>query len=130
MGFIVTNLAHRAGLGGALLQSARHRRAAHQEGQVCLPLDAAVVPAVPRQRGPAATASAALQPGDLASRCVELPEEMADWALTSLQLKLIKIAGRVVRHARAITFQPTEVAVTGAMVRVILAAIHRLRVPP
>ena len=55
---------------------------------------------------------------------------MADWALTSLQLKLIKIGGRVVRHARAITFQLAEVAVTGVMVRVILAAIRRLRVPP
>jgi hypothetical protein len=37
--------------------------------------------------------------------------------------------GRVVRYARAITFQLAEVAVTGAMVRAILAAIHRLRPP-
>ena len=63
-------------------------------------------------------------------RCIELPEAMADWSLTSLQLKLIKIGARVVRHARAITFQLAEVAVTGPMVRAILAAIHRLRVPP
>ena len=62
-------------------------------------------------------------------RCIELPEAMADWSLTSLQLKLIKIGARVVRHARAITFQLAKVAVTGAMVRAILAAIHRLRVP-
>jgi hypothetical protein len=53
-------------------------------------------------------------------RCIELPEAMADWSLTSLQLKLIKIGARVVRHARAITFQLAEVAVTGAMVRAIL----------
>ena len=63
-------------------------------------------------------------------RCIELPEAMADWSLTSLQLKLIKIGARVVRHARAITFQLAEVAVTGAMVRAILAAIRRLRAPP
>ena len=63
-------------------------------------------------------------------RCIELPEAMADWSLTSLQLKLIKIGARVVRHARAITFQLAEVAVTGPMVRAILAAIHRLRAPP
>ena len=50
-------------------------------------------------------------------RCIELPEAMADWSLTSLQLKLIKIGARVVRHARAITFQLAEVAVTGPMVR-------------
>jgi hypothetical protein len=63
-------------------------------------------------------------------RCIELPEEMAQWSLTSLQLKLIKIGARVIRHAHAITFQVAEVAVIGAMVRTILAAIHRLRAPP
>ena len=63
-------------------------------------------------------------------RCIELPEEMADWSLTTLQLKLIKIGARVVRHARAITFQLAEVAVTGPMVRAILTAIQRLRAPP
>jgi hypothetical protein len=63
-------------------------------------------------------------------RCIELPEEMAHWSLTSLQLKLIKIGARVVRHARAITFQLAEVAVTGSMMRAILAAIRRLRAPP
>ena len=51
---------------------------------------------------------------------------MADWSLISLQLKLIKIGARVVRHARAITFQLTEVAVTGPMVR----AIRGLLSPP
>jgi hypothetical protein len=55
---------------------------------------------------------------------------MADWSLTSLQLKLIKIGARVVRHARAITFQLAEAAVTGPMVRAILAAIGGLRAPP
>ncbi len=62
-------------------------------------------------------------------RCIDLPEAMADWSLTSLQLKLIKIGARVVRHARAITFQLAEVAVTGPMARAILAAICRLRAP-
>jgi len=55
---------------------------------------------------------------------------MADWSLTSLQLKLIKIGARVVRHARAITDPLAEVAVTGPMVRAILTAIRRLRTPP
>jgi hypothetical protein len=50
--------------------------------------------------------------------------------LTNLQLKLIKIGARVLRHARAITFQLAEVTVTGPMVRAILAAICRLRAPP
>ena len=63
-------------------------------------------------------------------RGIEQPEAMADWSPTSLQLKLIRIGAGVVRHARAITFQLAEVAVTDAMVRAILAAIRRLRVPP
>ncbi|MCB1602644.1 MAG: IS1380 family transposase [Xanthomonadales bacterium] len=63
-------------------------------------------------------------------RCIELPEAIADWSLTSLQLKLIKIGARVVRHARSITFQLAEVAVTGPMIKAVLAAIRRLRAPP
>ena len=63
-------------------------------------------------------------------RCLELPEAMADRSVTSLQLKLIKIGARVVRHARAIIFHLAEVAVTGPMVRAILDAIRRLRAPP
>ncbi len=57
-------------------------------------------------------------------RCLELPEAMADWSVTSLQLKLIKIG------ARAIIFHLAEVAVIGPMVRAILDAIRRLRAPP
>ncbi len=60
----------------------------------------------------------------------DLPEEMADWSLTSLQARLIKIGARVVRHARATTFQLAEAAVSGALFRRTLAAIHRLRAPP
>lgn len=63
-------------------------------------------------------------------RCIELPEALADWSFTSLQLKLIKIGARVVRHACAVTFQFAEIAVTGATVRAILAAHDRLRTPP
>jgi hypothetical protein len=53
-----------------------------------------------------------------------LGEEMADWSLTSLHWKLIKIG------AHTITFQLAKVAVSGPMVRAIFAAIHRLRAPP
>jgi hypothetical protein len=31
---------------------------------------------------------------------IGLPEAMADWSFTSLQLKLIRIGTRVVRHAQ------------------------------
>jgi len=52
------------------------------------------------------------------------------WFLTSLQPKLIKIGARVVRHARAITFQLAEVAVSGPTVHAIFTANRRLRAPP
>jgi len=71
--------------------------------------------------------------GSIATACAALSNiSRSYWreAPTSLQLKLIKIGTRVVRHARAITFQLAEVAVTGPMVCAILAAIHRLRAPP
>ena len=38
-------------------------------------------------------------------RSIGPPEALADGSLTSLQFKLVKIAARVLRHARAITFQ-------------------------
>ena len=60
----------------------------------------------------------------------ELPEEIADWSLTSLQTRLIKIGARVVRHARSITFQLAEIAISGDLFNRILAAIQRLRASP
>ncbi len=59
-------------------------------------------------------------------RCIELPEAMADWSLSSLQLKLIKFGARVVDDARAIALKLAEVPVTRPMVHAILAAIRRL----
>jgi len=142
VGFIVTNLPiepewdvrfyNQRGIAEQhlLAHASIRSQAMHQGRQACLPLDTAVVQAVPRQRSAAVTARPCLQPGNVASRCIELPEAMANWSLTSPQLKLIKMGARVVRHSRAITDPHAEVAVTGAMIRVILAAIHRLRAPP
>lgn len=58
-----------AELGGAGLQPARHRGVEYQGGQICVPLDAAVMPKVPRKRGAAAVARFRLQPGHLPARC-------------------------------------------------------------
>ena len=63
-------------------------------------------------------------------RHIELPEEMKKWSLSTIQLNLIKVGARVVRHARAIIFQLAEVAVTDQMINSILKAIDRLRSPP
>ena len=40
-----------------------------------------------------------------------LPEAVAQWSLTSLREKLVKIGAKVVRHARYAIFQMAEVAV-------------------
>ncbi|EFO28556.1 transposase [Roseibium sp. TrichSKD4] len=61
---------------------------------------------------------------------LDLPEEVADWSLTSIQSRLIKIGAKVVRHARKITFQLAEVAVSGYVFGRILAAIRALKPPP
>jgi Transposase DDE domain group 1 len=51
-------------------------------------------------------------------------------ALTSLREKLIKIGAKVTSHARYVTFQLAEVAVSRQMFQEILMLIARLRAPP
>ena len=63
-------------------------------------------------------------------RPLGLPEAMRDWALRSLQLKVIKIGGRMVHHARRIIFQLAEVAVPRELFAAILERIDRLRPAP
>jgi hypothetical protein len=63
-------------------------------------------------------------------REAELPDEVATWSLTSLQTRLIKIGACVIRHARTITFQLAEVAISCELFHRILAAVHRLRPSP
>jgi hypothetical protein len=52
------------------------------------------------------------------------------WSPTSLREKRIKIAAKVVSHARYVTFQMAEVAVPRRMLADILSLIARLRAPP
>ena len=40
-----------------------------------------------------------------------LPNEVAQWSLTTLREKLVKIGARIVRHGRYVVFQLAEVAV-------------------
>ena len=53
-----------------------------------------------------------------------------DWSLRSLLLKLIKIGGRMVRHARRLIFQLSEVAVPRELFATILERVDRLRFAP
>ena len=63
-------------------------------------------------------------------RRLALPEAMKHWSLTSLQTRLIKTGGRLVRHARRLVFQLAEVLVTREMLTGILERIGRLRLVP
>ena len=55
-----------------------------------------------------------------------LPKAIKDWSLRSLQVKLIKMGGRIVHHARQIIFQLAEVAVPRDLFSAILEQITRL----
>ena len=59
-----------------------------------------------------------------------LPEAIKSWSLTSIQTRLIKIGGRLVRHARRLVFQLAEVMVTREMFDEMLERIGRLRFNP
>jgi hypothetical protein len=63
-------------------------------------------------------------------RRLALPEVMKHWSLTSLQTRMIKTGGRLVRHARKLVFQLAEVLVTREMLGGILERIGRLRLAP
>jgi hypothetical protein len=59
-----------------------------------------------------------------------LPKVVKSWSLRSLQVKFIKIGGRLVRHARRLIFQLAEVAVPQGVFRQVLERIAGLfRVP-
>jgi hypothetical protein len=63
-------------------------------------------------------------------RRLGLPRAVKDWSLRSLQLKLIKIGGRMVCHARRIIFQLAEVAVPRELFAAILGRLVLLRASP
>ena len=63
-------------------------------------------------------------------RSLALPREVAQWSLTTLREKLVKIGARIVRHGRYLVFQLAEVAVPRALFAAILRRIDRLRGPP
>ena len=54
----------------------------------------------------------------------------ADWSLTSLREKLVKIGAKIVTHGRYITFRMAEVAVPKELFEEILRLIDGLRPRP
>jgi hypothetical protein len=63
-------------------------------------------------------------------RSLALPREVAQWSLTTLRERLVKIGARIVRHGRYVVFQLAAVAVPRALFAGILRRIDRLRGPP
>ena len=63
-------------------------------------------------------------------RRLALPESMKRWSLSSLQTKMTKTGGRLVRHARRLAFQIAEVLVSGEMLGGILERISQLSLAP
>ena len=59
-----------------------------------------------------------------------LPRAIKDWSLRSLQVKLIKMGGWMVRHARRIIFQLAEAAIPKEIFAALLGRITRLRLAP
>lgn len=59
-------------------------------------------------------------------RRLALPEAVRNWSLRSVQLKLIKIGGRLVRHARRLVFHLAEVAVPRGLFAALLERIGGL----
>jgi hypothetical protein len=63
-------------------------------------------------------------------RSLVTPVAIADWTLTSLREKLIKIGAKVVRHGRYVTFQMAEVAIPRDVFAELLKRIAALRSRP
>ena len=63
--------------------------------------------------------------GNLLRRLV-LPVAIQSWSLTSLQQRLFKTGGRLIRHARYFVLQLAESYLTGSLFRQILRRIERL----
>ncbi len=63
-------------------------------------------------------------------RTLATPESIAEWSLTSLREKLIKIGAKVVSHGRYVTFQMAEVAIPRKLFGAIMERIAALRAPP
>ncbi|HZY98805.1 MAG TPA: transposase [Candidatus Baltobacteraceae bacterium] len=63
-------------------------------------------------------------------RTLAIPEAIAEWSLTTLREKLIKIGAKVVSHGRYVAFHMAEVAIPRKLFAAIVERIAALRSPP
>src|SRR5262249_605072 len=90
--------------GGRLLQRAREGGAMDQGRQERRQVDPALVHDLPGQRGPPAAPRALAYNLANLLRTMALPTAIADWSLTSLREKVVKIGAKVVAHGRYLVF--------------------------
>ena len=100
-----------------------------QGGEVRAELDSAVVPSVRGQPGASISVHSGVQPWDFLRRLC-LPKAVKHWSLRSVQVKLIKMGGRLVRHSRRLIFQLSEVSVPRRLFEGVLDRIGRLSPVP
>ena len=99
-----------------------------QGGQAGRALDATIVSPLPSERSPLATALLAYNLGNLWRRLV-LPKRVDSWSLTSLQQRLVKTGGRLVKHARYYWLLLGESHLTRRLFGSMLQRIWALPVP-
>jgi hypothetical protein len=104
---------------------ARDGRAVDQRSQRSHSSDAPLMLSVPGQRGAVTPAGHRLQPRQSPGRLV-LPLAIQSWSLTSLQQRLFKTFGRLIRHARYFVLQLAESHLTSPLFSQILRRIERL----
>ena len=59
-----------------------------------------------------------------------MPKKIRDWSFRTLQVKLIKIGAKVVRHSRYVIFQMADVLVSKSLFYEILKRISHLKPVP
>ena len=75
------------------------------------------------------TSNGGLLAHDLAKllHSLALPNEVAQWSLSTLREKLVKTGARIVRHGRFLVFPRADVSVLRAQFAAVLSRIDRLR---
>ena len=92
-------------------------------------MDAAVAPLLRRQRR-SRVEPIAHKNGRSFPRTPARRTPIKTWSLTTLKEKLIKIAAKIVGHARYVAFQEAEFAIPKSLFADILRMIAELRPPP
>ena len=130
VGFIVTSMTRWPRRSGAILQWSRDSRAVDQGGEVRSELDSAVAAIGSWPTGYVCLCSSWRTTLGTSFAGCSLPKTVKHWSLRSVQVKLIKMGGRLVRHSRWLIFQLSEMSVPRRLFQGVLDRIGRLSPAP